>query len=315
MNLAVPLCEHERQLALKWFSWVSELGPIEGHQLYLLPAYGMEFTDVRLLAEQAFPGAVIIIPDSEKIKSDWQADVPARSAAGPNSMFRTFAWHFYYAKLGPWFWLELDAIPLKAGFIDAIEAEYIRGGMPFMGAHVVIDKVPEHLTGNSVCPQNVPELAPTLIQHTNWIDSGKEYELAFDIAGAKEVLPKAHFTNLIQHRFRHPGFKTRAEVDALLDPNAVIFHSNKDGSLISFLKGEEPPQEEKRTERWENVPLEEAQTPLPISCPNGHHDIPEEKLTDQSLMRDTVAILKQLCRSPYHTNRVRKELKLQGVIK
>jgi len=106
-----------------------------------------------------------------------------------------------------------------------------------MGAHVQIESVPEHMSGNAIYV-NVPEQAPTLIQRANWTPRGQlqSYELAFDIAGAKDVLPKAHFTNLIQHKFRFKGFESRFEFDAVIDPNAVMFHSDKSGSIYKYLR-------------------------------------------------------------------------------
>jgi hypothetical protein len=93
------------------------------------------------------------------------------------------------------------------------------------------------MSGNAIYV-NVPELAPTLVQRTNWTPRGQEqsYELAFDIAGAREVLPKAHFTNLIQHKFRFKGFESWSEFYAVIDPNAVVFHSDKSGSIYKYLR-------------------------------------------------------------------------------
>jgi hypothetical protein len=235
LNIAISLVEHEDELALKWFSWVAELGGTEGHNLFLLPAHGYNAINVIAQAKQAFQ-SVTVLQDSEKEKSDWQNPEPLRSASGPNSSFRQFAWHFYYAKLGPYFWCEIDCIPTRKDWLDKLQSEYRSCGKPFMGAKVEIERVPLHLSGNACYPQNVPEVAPTLVMRTNWTVEGKEYELAFDIAGAVETLRQAAFTNLIQHKFRHPGFKTRAEYEATIDRNAVVFHSCKDGSIIPFLR-------------------------------------------------------------------------------
>jgi hypothetical protein len=94
------------------------------------------------------------------------------------------------------------------------------------------------MSGYAVYPTNVPELAPMIVQRLHWVPKGQSqrFELAFDVAGAKDVLPKAHFTNLIQHIFRHKGFESRFEFDATIDPNAVVFHSCKDGSIFKYLR-------------------------------------------------------------------------------
>src|ERR1043166_1586553 len=139
MNVAISYFKGDRDQAIRLLEWIRELGGLGSHRLYLMHAFDCQpvpailpFTDV---------------PDSEKVANgDWQASTAARSAAAPNSMFRTFAWHFYYAKNGPWLFLEPDAIPLKRGWLDRMESEYQVAGKPFFGANVVIPQVPPHLT-------------------------------------------------------------------------------------------------------------------------------------------------------------------------
>lgn len=305
MNVVMSVCEHERELALAWMEWCAELGAGQNHKLYLLLTHGWNGNVVVEAANHAFP-EVSIISDGEKISSNWQEPTPGRSAAGPNSSFRQVCWHFYLQKLGPFFFCETDCILLKKESLDQIELAYASCGKPFLGANVEIDRVPPHLSGNACYPQNVPELAPTLIMHTNATSDGKVYELAFDIAGAQEVLKQAAFTNLIQHRFRHPGFKSREEFEALIDPQAAVFHSCKDGSIYQFLRGGDV--------KFRDV---SAQTVCPESISNGAEEVqpstaPESR---ETLVRDTVAILKQLATAPRYISQVRKELKAQGIVK
>lgn len=240
MNVAMSIVEHEKEAALRWLKWADELGTA-GHRLFLLFTAGWDASEVKTKAELAFFGATSFIQDAEAQTSDWQEHEAARSASGPNSSFRQIAWHMSVNKLGPWLFCETDAIPLKKGWLEALEAEYIKGGMPFMGAKVEIPGIDTHLSGNAIYPQETPSHAPSLVMRSDWIPSGSNtrYELAFDIAGAREVLPKSHFTPLIQHIFRHPGFKSRKEFEAVIDPNAVLFHSNKDGSIFRYLRNED----------------------------------------------------------------------------
>ncbi len=239
MRCVISIAEHEREMAFKWFDWVSELGGTEGHSLHIIPAAGMDMKEIYAKADKAFPHSGVTTQiDYEEQTSDWQNRELIRSASGPNSAFRQVAWHIFQNKTGPWFWCELDCIPTRKDWLDRLEAEYKSCGKPFMGAQVLIETVPEHMSGNAVYPQNVPEEAPLLVMRTAWKPKGQEqrFELAFDVAGAKDVLPKAHWTNLIQHIFRHKGFESRAEFDATIDPNAVVFHSCKDGSIFKYLR-------------------------------------------------------------------------------
>jgi hypothetical protein len=237
MNVCISIAEHEIEMAHRWMDWVSELGCTDGHSLYLIPASGLNISALIPKSNKAFGGRVHLIKDEEQQTSDWQNTEQLRSASGPNSAFRQVAWHFYHGQLGPYFWCELDCVPLTKDWLDRLETEYKSCGKPFMGAHVQIESVPEHMSGNAIYV-NVPENAPGLIQRTNWTPRGQSqsFELAFDIAGSKDVLPKAHFTNLIQHKFRFKGFESRFEFDAVIDPNAVVFHSDKSGSIYKYLR-------------------------------------------------------------------------------
>lgn len=237
MNVVVSIAAHEIEMARRWFDWVIELGGTEGHSIFMIPASGLPIAEIVAKAVTAFGGRVTIIVDEEAEKSDWQISEPTRSASGPNSAFRQVAWYFYHKKLGPYFWCELDCIPLKKEWLDQLEAEYKECGKPFMGANVEIANVPPHMSGNGIYTDIIAQ-APSLVMRTNWSNNeqSQSFELAFDIAGAREVIPRAHWTKLIQHKFRYEGFKSRQEFDAVIDPSAVVFHSDKSGSIYPYLR-------------------------------------------------------------------------------
>ncbi len=237
MRVVISIAEHEQELAVRWLDWCIELGGTDGHSLWIIPSANVKMYIITK-ARETFGGRVSIIKDEEQETSDWQVTEAMRSAAGPNSSFRQVAWDAYMNKRGPYFWCELDCIPLRKDWLDRLEAEYKSCGKPFMGANVQIESVPEHLSGNAIYPTNIPEVAPTLVKRTEWIPKGQDraYELAFDIAGAREVLPQSHFTNLIQHKFRFKGFESRYEFDAVIDKNAVVFHSDKKGTIFKYLR-------------------------------------------------------------------------------
>ncbi len=238
MKVVISICKHELELADRWFDWVCELGGTEGHSLHLIPSAGTDIKNAFEKANKAFHNQVSVQIDYEAQTSDWQNTVQMRSASGPNSSFRQVAWDVYMNKKGHFFWCELDCIPLRKDWLTMLETQYKLCGKPFMGARVQIEGVPEHMSGNAVYPQNVPEEAPTLVMRTDWIPKGqdKRFELAFDVAGSKEVLPKAHWTNLIQHKFRFGKFESREHFDSVIDRNAVVFHSCKDGSIFKYLR-------------------------------------------------------------------------------
>lgn len=324
MNVVISIAEHEIEMAHRWFDWVIELGGTAGHALFLMPAANARVADVGIKASKAFGGRISILKDDEAETSDWQVTEALRSAAGPNSAFRQVAWHFFHKKLGPYFWCELDCIPLKKDWLDRLEIEYRSCGKPFMGAYVEIAMVPVHMSGNAIYV-NVPIEAPALIMRTEWTprDQEQSFELAFDIAGAAEVLPKAHWTKLIQHKFRYEGFKNRAEFDAVIDPNAVVFHSDKKGTIYQYLRQNfsvsdasnkiEVATDGRNAEGGTAPKPVEVNAGASVARPNSGNEIPREISRDE-LVKQTVAVLKSLCTSPHATSQVRKELKRQKVI-
>src|SRR5438067_1504871 len=151
MNCAVAFHAHDLTNVIENLKWTRELGGCRNHDLFLMPAKSMELpSDLLPLVREVFR-QVEIVPDAEGITSSWQN--AKKDAAGPNSSIRQFAWHFYLRKLGAWCFWEPDAVPLKAGWLDRLEAEYQQGGKPFMGAKVNIGSIP-HMTGNAIYPQD-----------------------------------------------------------------------------------------------------------------------------------------------------------------
>jgi hypothetical protein len=237
VNFATAFTSLDKDQAARWIQWVSELGGMGRHKLFIMPAKG-ERADF----QTSIPFEVV--PDYYGITSDWSTSNDAvRDAGGANSMLRQFAQFFAFRKIGPWTFIEPDCIPLRAGWHDEWEADYKCGGQPFMGAIVNVPNVPKHSTGNMVLPENAADLYVKLMLPQIANIGGKSIELAFDVAAADEILAHHHETHLIQHVFRGPKFEKPEDL-ARIDSRACLWHSDKDGGLIRLLKqrkeGDEP---------------------------------------------------------------------------
>lgn len=235
MNIVLPFWKGDYDQAKRWLSWTTELGAGKNHKLWMIPAMGLDYSEASELSKAAFP-QVEIIPDNEGVVSDWTGTAHTRDASGPNSAYRQVAWHFFLNKLGPWWFVEPDALFTKPDSIDIMENAYQNCGKPYLGNFVRVPAVLNHLTGVSVYHQDTPMLVPSIVSRRHSRIEDRVVEIAFDVAGATEILPQSFISILIQHVPRHPGFKSMEEVDALIDPNAVLFHMQKDGSLIPFLR-------------------------------------------------------------------------------
>lgn len=217
---------------IRLLHWIGELGGCPKHDALLVSDAATPYESAKValeLAQKSFRSARLITNDLSVV--GWPQ--------GPNSLFATAA----KSADQPWFWCETDAVPLKPGWLEAIEDTYSKCGKSFMGAIVPrgtsADTLPEnHLNGNAVYPANAWSIMrPAIVEHR-----------AFDISTAEIVVPMACNTSLIQHFYgrrdlaptfaatRGPGAPENTFTLANIKPEAVFFHRNPDSNLIRLLR-------------------------------------------------------------------------------
>lgn len=233
MLVALGFCEKDWKSALEWIGWVEELGACTKHECLLVADAGMHWGYVLQLltrANQVFKKASVITTD--KPYAGWPKAC--------NKMFFAAAkWAQNHQK--PWLWMEPDAIPLRRHWLDQIENNYGAAGAPFMGAFVdgvMFGQQKRYMNGVAVYPGN----AYTIMKHL------EDSELAFDVACAEMMIGTGVNSELFHC---HWGYKDKApmfvparadsdpENHVTLDfirPQAVLFHRNKDGTLIQLLR-------------------------------------------------------------------------------
>lgn len=207
------------------------LGSFKNHTALLVSDAGVGWEEAATLLNKAgsvFGSASLI--SNEKNIEGWPR--------GANSLWQTAAAHVNE----PWFFLEPDAVPLKPDWLDTIANAYKTCGKPFMGC-IVENKnpsfPPRYLAGNAVYPANARDIINPFL----WNDGP-----AFDIAPANDVVPLSAHTNLIQnvwgeHKLpptfeavKTPSSPVNAFTLDQLHHESVLFHRNKDGSLIRLLR-------------------------------------------------------------------------------
>ena len=226
MVVVLAVSERDQELALKNVQWWNELGGCKGHQVLFC-------WDQR-----------VTTPNREAIKSeldqafDFVHELPAPARIdgwpeGANYMWRIcVSWLATRSRDIPCFlWLEPDAIPISEGWIDKLQEEYYKFKRPFMGDRVEVHndngEVPLHMSGVGI------------YQNPLYLNAGEAYrafDIAWDMAGKDQIVPNAHFTELIEHAWKHPSFKSMDEVRSQISPKTILFHSSKDGSLIDLLR-------------------------------------------------------------------------------
>jgi hypothetical protein len=216
---------------VKWLTWAVHLGGAKKHKALFVE--GDDTTQlmhehVAKLAEEVY-GSVDFIRTFYTDPRPWPVNA--------NLSFQRAARHISENIKTPWMWCEADCIPLKPRWWDIWEEEYNRAGKPFMG-HIVSH--PAHLTGNAVYPPDVAAYNHNaLLVET----------VAWDVVDQDKVLKHTYHTPLYCHRWHYnvpepasPGYSSAAtHFDSLKDleiipQECVLFHRNKDGSLIDQLE-------------------------------------------------------------------------------
>lgn len=153
----------------------------------------------------------------------------------PNWVWQQTAKHM--GQIGPWLWMEPDAVALTPDWIQRIEEEYAFAGKAFMGPVV---KEMGHMNGISVYPRQTVEMLPSAMRATN---------LAWDYVAKAEMVPHAKdASDLMQHVWsingdqwlevgggQVPMLLTEQDVRKNLKPSAVMVHRIKDQSLLNLL--------------------------------------------------------------------------------
>ncbi len=227
-TVVLPVCNKDISCLTSTLAWMLCLhGQLPHKALLAYPADAEKFLGpARRLAESAFA-----IVESHRYRGSSTGMWPA----GAN-----VAWQSTAARMliggTDWLWLEPDAVPLKANWLDALIYEYKRAGKPFMGP-IVPGR--GHMNGVGIYPAN------TAIRCPRAMKCSRE---AWDYAMRPEMIHDCHdASNLIQHFWgvvndaphpfegSPPHFATWHDVERWIPPNAVLMHRNKDGSLAARL--------------------------------------------------------------------------------
>lgn len=221
MLTALSFCHKDHELALKQAKWINRLGGASSHPCCVVFNHmAKEYSEpiIKELKEAFLMMDVLIVSDN--VEQKWPF--------APNHMFQRFNKDYIQNREEPYLWMEPDAIPLTKEWLNTIELEFKACRKPFMGdyVNVVVDgkQVPEHMSGVAVYRQ-IDFNAPSYITASN---------IAWDVVAARDILPKFHATKLIQHEWRPETFKDKAALSRIRK-GAVIYHQNKDGSLIDIL--------------------------------------------------------------------------------
>jgi hypothetical protein len=234
MLVALLFANHDKELALKNLRWMEEIGVGAGHDILLVCPSGVSKQDAQRamdIAERAFASAKLC-----HLADDCTTGWPF----GPNFMFRRTVDYIAHFKLYPFLLLESDAWLLYEDSLDTIEAEYeqaVKKGYVFMGYKEFEGKSGEHMNGVGIYG-NINIHAPTALS-APWPQDASQIglnKMAFDMAGAAEIVPLMHNSRLFQFQYQQEERLLKDTSLSFLNPDAKIFHTEKTGRLVDLLK-------------------------------------------------------------------------------
>jgi len=243
MIVAIPFHTVDLRLVRELLAWCKLLGGCRSHDCLLVADAGVEWgpcLDLITFSNSIFRSAKLITNDRHI--ENWPE--------GPNSLLLTALQQIEKSDQ-PLLWLEPDAIPLKPNWLDTLSLVYTQCGKPFMG-QIYTHEHPEPPMAPYPLMSGVAVYPPD-----GWSRLAKAIKFApnlpFDVSCAPITYEAGANTKLIQHYYGEKGLPPTFSVNRTdssprntftldrLHPNAVIFHRNKDGSLIRLLRAKHFP--------------------------------------------------------------------------
>jgi len=234
--------------------WIVELQNVSHHSLLIAADGAIPTERVKALLEIArtefYTARAMVIQTGAK---GWPL--------AANLMFRAVARQIHDGYKADWLWLEPDAVPLRATWLNELAEGYRLCTRPFMGCLINNETPSENLparymSGVAIWPQNTYARLESLWKDARFTGPVKPAKLAtdvwqktvraWDMVSAPNVVPIAQHTNLIQSHWglsygEPPVFvAVRTEADPpnavtldFVKRDAVLFHRVK--TLDAFL--------------------------------------------------------------------------------
>jgi hypothetical protein len=254
MLIVLPISEHDAHLLPDFARVLAKFGGAkEAEALIVSHVSNSELIErFKFLVDEQF-AQINTLAFTEKGPEGWP-----RSC---NHYFIQTAFHvegFYAAKHKCFYFMELDTLPLKKGWYEALLTEYNLSGKPFMGVKEPtylrrLDATPEdnalvqdgfHMVGTGIYPTQMSR--HSILYKYN-------PATAWDVEMQWEVVPNMHPTDLIQHNwgtknYREgygsiicddiPGKAKGISHNKAVRSDAYLLHGCKDGSLAKLLVSE-----------------------------------------------------------------------------
>lgn len=227
--IVIPYCKKDIQTTIRLLNWIKDLGGCPDNDCLMVASRDA-------MQAKITPDARGVFKSVREINPPFDLKDESTHPIGPNWMFETAI----KAVNSDFLWLEPDAVPLKQGWLQAIETEYASASA--IGRSILAD-VTE--LNDPRYPSKIPSGVAVYPAAAKLLYSSLQLNrrMAWDIQFANRVIPFVHRATSIQNIVNHndpPSFSNNGHSMKLsqLRPNAVLFHPSKDGSLIQLLNSE-----------------------------------------------------------------------------
>lgn len=223
MLIVLPISHKDITLAIRLVKWIKFISgeSMRKEIALLVPSRSVAKTmkskmvELADAANETFGAALCFVPPTEDERG-WPHS--------PNFMFKQALEHVEQHFQDDVFWLEPDAVPLHSSWFSRFKGEFLESAVPagkrFMGDHVKV--ATPHMSGIGVYGKNWRSVAPKLAEVT---------AAPWDVYAAEQIMPAAHFTDLIQHVPNSPYIGSLR----ILEAGAVVFHADKQHRLMRLL--------------------------------------------------------------------------------
>lgn len=240
MKLVLPFYSGDAWLAIKNMKWIQELEPHIDCDCILASDDKTDHSEVEKLAKEIFRSTAICKYGRAYLNGVEMNKWPFQQ----NNAFANVARYMTEQKGNdPWFWLETDCCPLKAGWFQALESEYLAGNKPF-GGHW--NERTDIFNGVAIYPHNVAMHCEDALMAALVVDEKNDnYQPPWDYYMSSRVKPMLHIMNgVMQHLWNLPDTSTEVSpsfpdwktVEKWVRPEVYVFHRCKDGSLIDRIR-------------------------------------------------------------------------------
>lgn len=253
MRVAIPISHKDIGLVERLVPRIIRLGSYPAHDLTLVhfPDCAVTAHRCKSLVADRFR-SVEVIPFEVNVVDAWPQ--------AANAVFTFICRHMKVVHGGkkPWYLMEPDVVPLKRGWLDALDKEYFDKGTPYVGC-LSSFKVFQRATGTVDTPEDdVPYMAGTGMYPGDVISRIPLIKFCtsepWDVVSRFMMYRQGmSHTELIQNNWRtceytrnRKGEITCSDVDSLSNfgisyankvaKEAVVLHGCKDGSIYNILE-------------------------------------------------------------------------------